>query len=694
VSLCKQICFTLCFIVLAQQSAIAATTVSIGSLGGTLTLAPGVSSQPASSGLTLTDNAPTTSMDGATVQLAGSPATGDVLNCPASTPSGIASYSCSWDGGRKLLTISGTGNVADYQAALRAVTLSLDVNIITRTLNVVIGVGKGLPLAATNHFYEAVPGGAFASCGYVPKNPVTDCWGYNGVIANGPETEAQCTGDTTFNDSSWGACNGSPTLAVTRVPNYPDISWTSARDSAATRNYYGIPGYLVTITSAAEQSYVLSKITQSAWIGASDNYQAINLATGQTTYANQSLSEGKWYWVTGPEKGTQIRDGNASHYYIGPAIAGQYQNWSAGEPNDMAFGGTYGQEDFAYTSGGGSGFWNDFPNTQSVNHYLVEYGDAINDPASLFASRTIDVVVPINGVCVTGQTLTAAPVDPNLCTTGTSSGLVSGTTSYTWSCLGSNGGSDDTTCSATRNYIVTTSVSGGNGTVSANQTVAYNATPSFTMTPNSGYVGSVAGTCGGNLAGNSYTTNAVTANCTVVASFPTYTGNTPTGTGTATATLSGNGGANCGFTGAGFVQPSATPPPGVTFPHGLFNFTLGNCAQGNSVTMTVTYPSPVPAGAQYWKYGPTSIDNSNHWYTIPATINGNSMAFSITDGGLGDDDYTANGTITDAGGQGIVQAQAVPMAIPTLSEWGVMLLAGMLGLFGVGVMRRRSTVEQ
>ena len=28
-------------------------------------------------------------------------------------------------------------------------------------------------------------------------------------------------------------------------------------------------------------------------------------------------------------------------------------------------------------------------------------------------------------------------------------------------------------------------------------------------------------------------------------------------------------------------------------------------------------------------------------------------------------------------------------AIPTLSEWGVILLAGMLGLLGIGFMRRR-----
>ena len=39
------------------------------------------------------------------------------------------------------------------------------------------------------------------------------------------------------------------------------------------------------------------------------------------------------------------------------------------------------------------------------------------------------------------------------------------------------------------------------------------------MTPDAGFAASVGGTCGGTLAGTLYTTNAVTANCTVVASF-------------------------------------------------------------------------------------------------------------------------------------------------------------------------------
>ncbi len=80
---------------------------------------------------------------------------------------------------------------------------------------------------------------------------------------------------------------------------------------------------------------------------------------------------------------------------------------------------------------------------------------------------------------------------------------------------------------AINTYTVTPSA-GANGTInpSTPQTVNYNATTSFTVTPNTGYhISSVGGTCGGSLVGNTYTTNAITADCTVVANFAinTYT---------------------------------------------------------------------------------------------------------------------------------------------------------------------------
>lgn len=74
---------------------------------------------------------------------------------------------------------------------------------------------------------------------------------------------------------------------------------------------------------------------------------------------------------------------------------------------------------------------------------------------------------------------------------------------------------------AINTYVVTPSVNGGNGSItpSTAQTTNYGAKATFTLAPNNGYHAIVGGTCGGTLAGNTYTTNAVTANCSVVASF-------------------------------------------------------------------------------------------------------------------------------------------------------------------------------
>jgi trimeric autotransporter adhesin len=171
---------------------------------------------------------------------------------------------------------------------------------------------------------------------------------------------------------------------------------------------------------------------------------------------------------------------------------------------------------------------------------------------------------------------------------------------------------------------------------------------------------------------------------------------------TVTSSGSGNGrvsGGNWAFspsgTGvlqtAGFIpltgHPKSPPnsPPGYTFPFGLFDFVLLNGANGSTATISVTYPSALPASAVYWKYGPTPSDHSYHWYILPVVFSPDRMTatLSITDGGLGDDDLLANGTIVDQGGPGIPAA-----AIPGLSIWGVIMLSILL-ILGTFVIRRR-----
>lgn len=136
-----------------------------------------------------------------------------------------------------------------------------------------------------------------------------------------------------------------------------------------------------------------------------------------------------------------------------------------------------------------------------------------------------------------------------------------------------------------------------------------------------------------------------------VAGTKVSTGPSPTGTGTISASFTG-GGAGCHFAYSQFALPEAPLPAGVTLPHGLFDFSVYGCTAASVLTVTITYPATLPAGTVYWKYGPTAANTAPHWYILPATIAGNQVQYTVTDGQLGDDDLAANGHVTDPGGVG------------------------------------------
>jgi uncharacterized repeat protein (TIGR02543 family)/uncharacterized repeat protein (TIGR01451 family) len=186
----------------------------------------------------------------------------------------------------------------------------------------------------------------------------------------------------------------------------------------------------------------------------------------------------------------------------------------------------------------------------------------------------------------------------------------------------------------------------------------------------------------------------ITADITLFAKWAlvSFTAPSPTGTGDIAASFSG-GGVGCGFTSRQFVPVGAVgapAPAGVTFPHGLFAFTVDGCSLGAILNFTVVYPHALPPETQYWKYGPTPVDPAPHWYVLPAVIVGNTVTFSITDGGLGDDDLVANGVIVDQGGPGVPSVAP----IPTLSTAAFALLTLLLVGFGAYRIRgRRSSAS-
>ncbi len=158
-------------------------------------------------------------------------------------------------------------------------------------------------------------------------------------------------------------------------------SWTAAQATASSTSYYGKQGYLVTLTSSAENTFVSRLVGQNSWIGNSDDAAQINAALGFDLYSSNTQSEGKFYWVTGPEKGTQLTTNNGN----GNGISGVYQNWQSGEPNNS------GNEAFGHIYAS-SGFWNDFANSQTIAG-IIEFGDMPGDLSQSTPQFTKDIYI-------------------------------------------------------------------------------------------------------------------------------------------------------------------------------------------------------------------------------------------------------------------------------------------------------------
>lgn len=150
------------------------------------------------------------------------------------------------------------------------------------------------------------------------------------------------------------------------------ISWTVAKEAAALKNYYGLKGYLATLTAADEAQLAGEQAPGAGWIGGSD-----------------AEIEGTWKWVTGPEAGTIFWNGVAN------GSTPNFAFWNNAEPNQL------GEEDYAHITAPGigvAGSWNDLTETGSSSGdyqpkgYIVEYGGTVGDP-DLFLSASTSITI-------------------------------------------------------------------------------------------------------------------------------------------------------------------------------------------------------------------------------------------------------------------------------------------------------------
>ncbi|MBI2929114.1 MAG: hypothetical protein HYY24_25905, partial [Verrucomicrobia bacterium] len=127
------------------------------------------------------------------------------------------------------------------------------------------------------------------------------------------------------------------------------------------------------------------------------------------------------------------------------------------------------------------------------------------------------------------------------------------------------------------------------------------------------------------------------------------------------------------------LTPPTPLPEGASFPQGLVQFRLeGLATLGAAVTVTQTFHGGLSSGLTFYKHGSAAPGAAVTYYPFmydpPASPTGaefilaeNKIVLHLKDGALGDDDWTENGVILDAGGPALVSVEPVALSISQLT---------------------------
>lgn len=169
------------------------------------------------------------------------------------------------------------------------------------------------------------------------------------------------------------------------------LTWTAARAAANSATLNGMQGYLATVTSADEFTFIKSKTGGSqAWLGGTD----------QTV-------EGEWRWIDDPgvpadESGVLFWLGASG----GSAQNGMYTAWNGGEPNDSGS-----DEDALQITTLGN--WNDLPTNSSSLTYVIEYTPSASS-GSLATLNISSATAPTISTLAPEDDSTTVTLDTNL----------------------------------------------------------------------------------------------------------------------------------------------------------------------------------------------------------------------------------------------------------------------------------------